>query len=415
MSDRRIIDEQASAGFGQVPTQAGSNRIRGVAHDDSRYAAVPKATRPLSIAVLTDHLKFSGGRKQLLEYAAYLIARGHHVDTFALSAEGELADLCKPRVVGQFSRKTLPDADLLISSQPRYVEAAVSSGRGRVIHFCQGSQVIDLEYRIESGLVPPRIGQRRFLRGWHLRRKQQQWKRKIETLDRIFKLPATLVTVSPHLQVALEQRYGQPVHLCRNGVHREFFFESPAALPDSFDENRPCRIVCAGPADQTVKGIPDTIEAVRLVKSRGCPVEFVRVSPSGYDAEQWQSGVIDECHARLNQRQLGKLFRSCDLFVSNSLEGEGFGLPAMEALACGLSCVLSDISSYRGFNDGDDFCHFVPPQSAEATAAALWDLIYSSGKQREDLRQRALTVAADYSFETARARFATIIEELAEH
>jgi len=376
----------------------------------------PPASRPsrlLSIALLTNHLRFSGGRKQLLEYGKYLEARGHRVDVFAMSAEGELSGLCQPRVVSAFNRHTLPAVDLIVASQPQLVASAVESGQGRVVHFCQGSQVIYLENRIVNGIEPSRLSRSRLLKPWRTRRKHRQWQRKIASLDAVFRLPSSLVTISPYLKDYLQNRYNKPVYLCNNGVHREHFFPGTELPAAEFDDERPCRVVCVGSLDQTVKGIEHSYEAVRLAKSRGCPIHFIHVSPTGDVSQGNKELPIDELHVRLNASQMGRLFRSCDVFVSNSLEGEGFGLPAMEALSCGLNCILSDISSYRGFDESDTFCHFVKQNDAEATAATLWDIVYSSSTWREQMRRQALDVASHYPFEGACQTFAHSLEEIA--
>ena len=66
-------------------------------------------------------------------------------------------------------------------------------------------------------------------------------------------------------------------------------------------------------------------------------------------------------------------YRASDVFVGPSRPQEGFGLPALEALACGVPVLLSDTPGHREiagdaawyFRDGD-------PESLAATLPALW-------------------------------------------
>jgi glycosyltransferase involved in cell wall biosynthesis len=75
-------------------------------------------------------------------------------------------------------------------------------------------------------------------------------------------------------------------------------------------------------------------------------------------------------HAALGDAQLGQVLRSVDALVHLS-EDEGFGLPPLEALACGTPVVASDIPPHREvLGDAASFT----PLEADAVAAALWRL-----------------------------------------
>lgn len=371
----------------------------------------------MHIAFLTDNLSFSGGRKVLVDYARHLAGVGHRTEILALEARGALAERCSVRTVESFKRKHLPTADLYVASNLRIVQNAVRSRRGPVVNFCQGFPIAELEQRVSGDVVPAEF---QFLRGFssvRLARKRIQWRRKIARHDRVFRLPTHLVAVSPHLKARLEDRYGRPVHLCRNGVDQDAFFANDGPLAREFTAARPCRVISVGPITVTAKGIADTVEAVRIARGRGCPIQLIRVCGSEFEPTERASGVVDEFYTGLSPMELGDLFRSCDVYISNSLESEGFGLPAMESLACGLPSILSDISSYRGFaDDGEDqgrFCEFVPQRSPAAAAVVLQWLIEGPAERRESLRNRALAIAAGYSRQAACARFAEIMSQIA--
>ena len=68
---------------------------------------------------------------------------------------------------------------------------------------------------------------------------------------------------------------------------------------------------------------------------------------------------------------MAALYRDTDVFISSSLEGEGFGLPAVEALASGVPAILTDISSYGNMDNTHDFACFVPPREPEEIATAV--------------------------------------------
>jgi len=69
--------------------------------------------------------------------------------------------------------------------------------------------------------------------------------------------------------------------------------------------------------------------------------------------QQWQSQPntpeIVYLDQSLTDAELGALYRACDVFVS-PYRGEGFSLPTLEALACGLPVIVT------GGGATDDFC-----------------------------------------------------------
>jgi glycosyltransferase involved in cell wall biosynthesis len=367
----------------------------------------------LRIAFLMDNMKFSGGRKLLVEYALFLRHLGHQVNIFARDLRGPLRELAQPSVVSDSAKHEIPQVDLVVASDLKAVQSALSIRAGKVIHFCQGFQAVELEQRLRDWKPPSRFRITELSQTWRLYQKRFAWKRRIRRLDRIYRSPTHLIVVSHHLKAILERRYGKPVQVCRNGVHRELFFPQRDVTMEPFSQRCPCRVICVGPYEVGTKGIPETIEAIRLAKSARLPVHFIRVSPQPLHPAEKSSGLVDEFHQNLSQQQLGEVFRSCNVYVSNSRAGEGFGLPAMEALSCGLICLLSEIPCYRGFANRTDFCVFVPQCAPPETATALDQLMSAPPSLRANLRRNGLEVAGEYGFERTCERFASVLERIA--
>jgi hypothetical protein len=366
---------------------------------------------------LTDSLSFSGGRKLLLERAAYLRSlSGWDVSVLVQEPTGPLEGIVDVEVVRDFSPSSIPECDVVVATTPREVEDAWRAGRGEVVHFCQGFEITDLEQRVAGRVVPPRYSGTGLFAAARLTRKRFSWKRKIKRIDSAYRLPTVLVAVSRHLAEELALRYGREVALCENGVDLSVF-HPPDDPPEwgGFSAENPLRIINVAPGKVTFKGVGTTLRAVALLKERGAPVRFIRVAPVVTAAERADSAV-DEFHESVPQEKLAELLRSSHVYISNSTEGEGFGLPALEALASGVVSVLSSISSYRNFaekEDGEKFCLFVPEGDAEATASVVENALAISPEEIRGLRRRALSVASRLSLEKSNARFAEILERVA--
>jgi glycosyltransferase involved in cell wall biosynthesis len=83
--------------------------------------------------------------------------------------------------------------------------------------------------------------------------------------------------------------------------------------------------------------------------------------------------------------EIQELCRAADLFLSASRR-EGSGHAMIEALACGLPAVATDIPCFRRFTDGGRIGALAPPGDAGALASAL---VTEAGRDREHARREA--------------------------
>lgn len=357
---------------------------------------------------LSDNMKFSGGRKLLFEYATYLREQGHQVDVLVQEETGTLAGMLEVTKVADFSPENIPECEKIIATTPGEVKQAYEAGKGYVIHFCQGFEITDLQQRVDGKVLPPRFQGEGFFHNLNIARKKRSWQKKIEKIDSVYRLPTTLVAVSKHLQVELQERYKRDVYLCENGIHREFFYPEENFTWQKFTAEKPLRIINIGPYSVTFKGIDTTLSAIEMLKDRQLPIEFIRVAPSITDDER-HNPLIDHYYESLSQKELGDLIRSSHVYISNSTEGEGFGLPALEAISSGVIPVLSSINSYRNFSETCDFCYFVPEYDAGATAVAIEKILSADELEICEIRKKALQVADRFSFERSCQTFEKIL------
>lgn len=103
------------------------------------------------------------------------------------------------------------------------------------------------------------------------------------------------------------------------------------------------------------------------------------------------------------------LYRAADVFVYPSL-AEGFGLPVVEAMACGTPVVASDIEALREV--GGDAAIFVPPGDV-ATFAREIERVLDDDATREALCEAGPQRAARFTWENAAERTAEVLAEAA--
>ena len=124
-----------------------------------------------------------------------------------------------------------------------------------------------------------------------------------------------------------------------------------------------------------------------------------------------QSGVADRIHliGFVSDEELLELYNACDCFAFPSLY-EGFGLPLLEAMACGRAVICSDRSSIPEVA-GDAGILF-DPTDTHAIAAALESVLLDTDR-RARLERLGLARAAQFTWRNAAEGTLEVYREVA--
>jgi hypothetical protein len=161
-------------------------------------------------------------------------------------------------------------------------------------------------------------------------------------------------------------RRGCEATLVRYGLDRAVFF--PAARADS--AGAPTVGMMA--SDAAWKGTADGVEALSRARD-AIPELEVRIfgrSDPGIEGAAFLPAPP------AGRPEIADLMRACDVFVCPSWE-EGFGLPGLEALACGAALATTDTKGSRDYAFDEETALVSGPRDPEALArnvvALLWD------------------------------------------
>ena len=97
------------------------------------------------------------------------------------------------------------------------------------------------------------------------------------------------------------------------------------------------------------------------------------------------------------QDDLPAVYSRATAFIYPSLY-EGFGLPVLEAMACGTPVITSNVSSMPEV--AGDAGMLVPPQDVEALAGAIQRLL-GDAELRQDLSRRGMARAREFTWRRA--------------
>lgn len=352
----------------------------------------------MKIGYFMSHIGRSGGVKVVLQHLMILREIGHEAILLTETMEDQLDPyqemLDRLTIVRCKTLDNAPACDILIGTTIRDVGYLFRRSSGKVVHLCQGYEPFKYMGKIKKEFMPEKYSTDKSIVSI-LRRyiDMTKSKRKIKQIESIYALPTVKAAVSRFLADLIEKRYGQRCHLIQNGVDHRIFYPAEKRI---WGENGEIKILSVGSVQVGFKGIEDTLRAIKLLKNRGIPVKLFRVSYTPPSRKELDGNLVDRFYTGLSEKEMAELYRNVDIFISSSLEVEGFGLPAMEALASGVPSILTEISSYKNFDLKSNFAYFVPTHRPDKIVEGVLSLIQDQ-KLREQYIRNGLEVAKQYS------------------
>lgn len=316
----------------------------------------------MNIAYLLEDTDHSGGVRVQLAHADALTARGHRVRIVTkglpLTWRSSRAEWV---YVDDFRQYDASSDDFVVGGFWVTVPLAYELAGERAVHLCQGYEGAFSAYQ-------------------DIR----------EQIDAAYSLPIPKLVVSKSL-VPICERFTNDVVYIGQVVEDEFYRERTPR------ENEPPRVLISGQAQADLKGIQEGYGAVAHARWFHQKLDLIRVSPWAPSREE-PIEAVQEFHVALTTAEMTRLMHSCDVLVAPNHREEGFGLPAAEAMASGIPCIVTSIPSYLAFDETRDYALFAPEENAVELGERLIELL-SDSELRERLRARGREVAEQWRVE----------------
>lgn len=323
--------------------------------------------KALKVTYLLEDTELSGGVRVVLAQADALIGRGHRV---RIVTKGLPITWRSSRAewiyVDQFRQYDASSDDFVVATFWLTVAPAHQMARGRAVHLCQGYEGALDHYRDV-----------------------------VTAIEQTYALPIPKLVVSESL-IDVCRRFSDDVTSIGQTVDDEFYRQ---AIPR---ENEPLRVLLYGQQQADFRGVDEGYGAVAHARWFHQKCELIRVS-TWVPTREEPLDSVHEFHVALTTPEMTRLVHSCDVLIAPNHREEGFGLPAAEALASGLACVLTSIPAFRSFDRVHDYALFATEGNAIELGDRLIELL-SDGDLRRRLRARGREVAEQWRAENVAIR-----------
>lgn len=217
----------------------------------------------------------------------------------------------------------------------------------------------------------------------------------------IYRRAEVCVAVSQATANDLKKNFGlKRVAVTRNGVNLRRY-ETVKSRSELYEAAYLGRVTSTKGVDILLKSwkiVTTRLPSARLLIIGGFEKDWLKSHKKTVQKLALESNVI--MTGFVSDDEAIKLLKSSKIFVLPSIE-EGFGLAVLEAMACGLPCILSDIPALK--ENFGSAAVFVNPKDINGLASSILTLLFDSQK-RNYLSRRGLEVVKRFTWERVAER-----------
>lgn len=215
-------------------------------------------------------------------------------------------------------------------------------------------------------------------------------------------LPFNIITISSWLKEWVNENYNKDASVCGCGINHSVFYPRQDILSH-----------IKGPkimglfAELEYKGNNDLIDALNIVAEKNPEINLIAVSSKKRIFEK----LLKENKINFNYTfferptdgELAELYSSSDIFAFSS-HIEGFGLPPLEAMACGTPVVTTDCLGVRDYVKNRENSIMVPPKKPHELAKGIEMLLNDESLLRL-LSKKGPETAKEFTWDNVADKF----------
>ena len=324
--------------------------------------------------------KVCGGSKIILEYANRLAKKGHEINIVTYDEKPKWFSLSnKVKFIKVPSNEDIvnyiPESDIIIPTSWKCIYKAIESNSGVVAFFEQG--------------------------GSHLSDVENLSKEKRNVVAERMKLPHFIYTVSEYSRDKFKELYNRESNVIYNAIDENIFY--PRYKERNSSE---ITITIIGSEDFKFKNIEEILKVIRVLKKK-YPIKLNWITQTEPKKNK-EKPIINP-----KQSLIGEILRDTDIYICNS-EYETFGLPTLEAMACGATVITTDTGGMRDFVVDGENALVIKKHNSEDMLKKM-EILIKDRNLLQKLSKKGIETAKRFSWDSSIENIERYYKEIAKY
>lgn len=225
-------------------------------------------------------------------------------------------------------------------------------------------------------------------------------------------LPLNVITISSWLKDYVKENYDKDAAVCSDGINHDVFYPRHRILNHIKGHK-----IMGLFAELEYKGNQDLIDALNILEEYIPNIHLIAVSSKKriFDKLVNENKIKFDYSffERPNDEKLAELYSSSDIFAFPS-HIEGFGLPPLEAMACGTPVVTTDCLGVRDYVKNGENSIMVPPKQPPELADGIRKIV-NDNQLAEKFKTNGLKTAKNFTWDNVATKFEKNLIEILEN
>lgn len=330
-----------------------------------------------------------GGTKVLYEYANYLVRRGNCVEIVYM-ANQLWSNFHFPEKIRRFlALKSIKRRPTWFELDKRIVKYGVFDVNNETIHDADAIVITDVRTTDPVSRLDENKGKKIYMI-----QDFENWVLPDEKVYETYSLDFKHITVAKFLSNMVDAHSGSKAVCVPNGINTELF---KVTIPI---EKRKRHSIAFHYRSNPQKGSRYAFETIKILQEKYSDLDVTVVS-----IEKKPSDLPKNCkfiHGASPQ-EVADINNSVSVFMCTSVI-EGFGLPGLEAMACGCALVTTDYTAVHEYAENQYNALISPVKDAESMAKNIIRL-FEDDTLRMKIAQNAVATGAERSLEISAKKF----------
>lgn len=353
----------------------------------------------MKITFLLPSIGISGGVKAVFKFANHLYNRGHDVSiVYPLIPMGSIGKWYNFKNLIYKAKETI--SNLKRCNRIEWFSLKVKLVRTPTLseRFIPNAEIVVATWW-ETAFHVSRYGKNKGEK-FYLIQHYEIWGGPKEKVDKTYKLGLHNIVNSTWLKDILQNKLNAKVEslIFHAPDIEDFYFEN---------KNKNCNLIriLMPYRTQRWKGAEDGIKAFEIVKRKFNKIQLVMFGP--YKSKNVPEYV--KFYEKPSNEKLRDIYNSCDIFIFPS-HHEGFGMPPMEAMACRLACVVTNVGAVPDYAISNKTALIVTPERPEELAQAILSLL-NSKRKRQKIAETGYEYIKRFSWDKSTAQLERVFQK----